>query len=332
VEYRTIGSSDLVVSAVGLGWGGDLFDQPEAALDAAVNAGITFFDVAIRYAETSEPFLADALDGRREDFVVAACVDWFDEDEDVAPGSREDIRQIELALERLRTDYVDLFYYAPPSDYRYWVRQLDGPGLADTIGAMQELVDEGKARTLALAGLTGEHLGELDDLARTAWGLPIVALKGELNILHRMAEIGPFSLWPSAAEHEVLPFCDRHGIGFLPVNPLASDLLTGQYRRGERAYSDTRFGPRRIPEDVHDRIERLERFAAERGHTLPELAVAALVSMGFPTVVAHIQPPMEVDGIDFATWRTAPEQVRAHVAAAEWELTPEELGELALIA
>jgi aryl-alcohol dehydrogenase-like predicted oxidoreductase len=84
----------------------------------------------------------------------------------------------------------------------------------------------------------------------------------------------------------VLPFCDRHGIGFFSADPLAGGLLTGQYRRGSHPY----IGIRRITDETFDLIERLERFAKERGRILPELAVAALVSMGFSSVVTDIQP------------------------------------------
>jgi aryl-alcohol dehydrogenase-like predicted oxidoreductase len=326
VEYRRIGSSDLVVSAVGLRWEGDLYDEAQAALEAAIESWVTYFDVTLNHEPRNEPLLAEVLEGRRDDFVVAASRGWYEEEHDFFPGSREDVRLgIELALERLRTEYVDLFLYAPPDGYRHHVRD-GGPRLEETLAAMHELVEEGKARALALACLRSEDLSELEDIARIAGSLPIVALQSPYNILYRMAEIGPFSLW-RWPEHEVLPFCDRHGIGFLPSNPLAGGLLTGQYRRDAHAY----IGINRITKETYERIARLERFVQERDRTLPELAIAALVSMGFPSVVADIGPTMELDGVDWASWASATEQVRAAVAAADWGLTPEDLGELARI-
>jgi len=158
---------------------------------------------------------------------------------------------------------------------------------------MKELVDAGKVRHL---GVSNVDAVQLRDAAAAA---PVAAVQNKYSLLEREVEA------------EVLPLCEELGIGFVPYFPLASGLLTGKYRRGKLAPAGTRLAGREIDSEMFERIEALERFAAERGHTLLELAIAALASR--PAVASVI------------AGATTPEQVRANAAAAEWRLTPEEL-------
>ena len=262
--HRVIGSSDLIVSAVGLTWMGDLYDQPHAALGAAIDAGITYFDVVLVYEECNERLLADVLKGHRDDFVVAASIGWSDEEDDFAPGSREDVRQIELALERLDTDHIDSLD-RPPSDYRYWVRQRSGPQLEDTLESMHELVEEGKARALALACVSADQLGERDQLARTAPRSPSSRSRVSTT---------PSPQGPDRAVQPVASGCRTRGDSVL--RPARDRLFLGRSSRLRSPHrpvpawlASLNIGIRRITDETFDLIERLERFAEERVASSP---------------------------------------------------------------
>ena len=215
------------------------------------------------------------------------------EDGDVPRGSRAYARRaVEASLRRLRTDVIDLYYLHEP----------DGvTPLAESIGALAELADEGKIRTFGVSNLDAAQLREVvasgDDR--------LVALQNEYNLLEREDDA------------EVLPYAREHGVGYVPFFPLASGVLTGKFRRGEAPPEGTRMAARadRLTDALFDRVEALEAFAAERGHTLLELAFAGLASQpGIPSVIAGAMRP---------------EQVAANVAAAEWELSDADLRALA---
>jgi aryl-alcohol dehydrogenase-like predicted oxidoreductase len=210
-----------------------------------------------------------------------------------ARGAPEYVRRaVEASLRRLRTDCVDLLYYHAP----------DGvTPIAETVGAMAELVQAGKTRAI---GVSGFGVEQLDEAARTA---EIAALQNEYSLLVR------------DAERDVLPRCLELGVGFVPFYPLARGLLTGKYRRGERPPEGTRLAemPEELTDAAFDVVERLEDFARIRGRTLLELAIAGLASRpGIASVIAGA---------------TSAEQVRANAAAGEWRLTEEELTALAAV-
>ncbi len=296
MEHRNVGTSDLDVSVVGLGcnnFGGRIdLERTRAVVDAALDAGVTFFDTADVYGNRggSERFLGEILEGRREQVVLATKFGWdLGADGDALRGSGEYVRQaIDASLERLRTDRVDLYYYHRP----------DGvTPFEETLGAMHELVLEGKTRFIGCSNLTAEQLREVEGIVRSTGIAPIVALQNEYSLLER------------GAEDEVLPLCREHGIGFVPYFPLASGLLTGKYRRGESAPPGSRLEGRadRLNDDRLRQVEELERFAGERGRTLLELAIGALASTsGVASVIAGA---------------TTPDQVRANAAAGSWQLT-----------
>jgi aryl-alcohol dehydrogenase-like predicted oxidoreductase len=296
MESGPLGASGLTVSKLGLGcnnFGGRLdLERTRAVVDAALAAGITFFDTAHSYGGgNSEAFLGQVLEGRRGEVVLATKFGGRSEDAGgLRKGSRENLRrELGESLERLRTDVVDLLYYHVP----------DGETpIPETIAAMQELVDDGSVRALGVSNFTLEQLREAHATA------PIAALQNEYSLLERDVEA------------DLLPYCREHGIGFVPFFPLASGRLTGKYDRSSPPPEGTRLAAwgMETSEELWDRIDELERFARERGRSLLELAIGALVSTpGVASVIAGA---------------TSPEQVRANVAAAEWQLSADELAAL----
>ena len=288
MESTRLGRSELEVSRVGLGCNnfGRRIDRgaTRRVVEAALDAGITFFDTAESYGEgDSERFLGAALGERRADVVVATKFGWAPSD--LPGGAPERVRPAtEASLERLGTDVVDLLYYHRP----------DGvTPLAETLGAMQELVETGKVRAL---GLSNVDVGLLEEAAPS--GVEVAAVQNRYSLVRREDDEG------------VLPICREHGIGYIPYFPLASGLLTGKYRRGEPPPAGTRLAGG-IPDEDFDEVERLEATAARLGRSLLELAVGGLASIdGIASVIAGA---------------TTPEQVRANVAAGAWAPSRAEL-------
>jgi aryl-alcohol dehydrogenase-like predicted oxidoreductase len=302
MRTRTVGTSDLVVPVVGLGcnnfgWRIDVA-ATRAVVDAAIESGVTFFDTAESYGEgESELFLGSALEGRRDQVVIATKFGWGAGrgDNSVARGSREYVRTaIEGSLRRLGTDHVDLYQYHRP----------DGvTPIAETLGALNELVDEGKVRHIGSSNLSVLQIAEADELAVGLGAARFSSAQNEYSWLER------------DAERELLPVCERLGIGVIPYFPLARGLLTGKFRRGAPVPEGTRLsGNLNVAPATWDRIEALESFAAERGLTLLDVAIGGLAAM--PAVASVI------------AGATKPEQVRANAAAGSWEPTADDLATL----
>jgi aryl-alcohol dehydrogenase-like predicted oxidoreductase len=299
MREQPLGRSGLTVSAVGLGGNnfGRRLDRAgtRAVIDAALEHGVTFIDTADIYGGdgASERLIADALEGRRDRVVLATKFGMeLSGDSGEPRGSRTYARRaLEASLERLRTDRVDLLYYHEP----------DGvTPLAETLGALGELADEGKVRAFGVSNLDAGQLREA-----IAVGDPrLAALQNEYNLLER------------GAEQELLPLCHEHGIGFVPYFPLAHGRLTGKFRRGEEPAPNTRIASRgeRLDDALFDRLDALEAFAAERGRSLLELAISGLASQ--PAVASVIAGAM------------TPEQLRANAAAGQWELSADDLAAL----
>ncbi|MFL5576966.1 MAG: aldo/keto reductase [Gemmatimonadaceae bacterium] len=296
MEHRRIAS--LEVSVIGLGCNnfGSRIDAAATArvVDAALDAGIDFFDTADIYGDgKSEEYLGRALTGRRDRAVVATK--FGHARSPFGAGAKPDHvrRAAEGSLRRLGMEVIDL----------YWLHQPDpGTPIADTLGALQELVREGKVREIGCSNFSAEQLREAEAAARG--GARFVAVQNEYSLMHR------------EPEREVLPECERLGVAFVPYFPLASGLLTGKYRRGRPVPQGTRLaGGGRFGELLSERnlavVEELVSFAESRGRTLLELA--------FSWLLAHRAVASVIAGA------TKPEQARANAAAAEWRLTPEEL-------
>jgi aryl-alcohol dehydrogenase-like predicted oxidoreductase len=300
MELVELGDSGLRVSRVGLGcnnFGRIDFGATRAVVAAALDAGVTFFDTAETYGNGgSERFLGEILEGRRTEAVLATKFGWGQE---TGNGAADNVRaSIEGSLGRLRTDYVDLYYLHKPDP---------STPMAETLGALDQLVGEGKVRAIGCSNFSAEQLAEADRVARENGTARFTVLQNHYSLLRR------------DDDEDVLPLCRELGVSYIPYFPLASGLLTGKYRRGEPAPEGTRLAGREIEDERFDRVEGYAAFAEERGHSLHELAICALASTpGVGSIIAGA---------------TRPEQVRANVAAAEveWRLSSDELEMLARV-
>ena len=290
------------VSVVGLG--GNNFgmrvdlEETRAVVDAALDAGVTLFDTADIYGGKggSESFLGEVLEGRRDRVVIATKFGGDMGDGTEARGSRAYIlKAIEASLERLRTDVVDLYQYHTPDNVTPF---------EETFGALDELVQAGKVHYVGHSNLKAAQVEGVDAICRERGFARPVSAQNQYSLLRR------------EAEEELLPTYERLGIGVLPFFPLASGLLTGKYRRDEPRPPGTRLSDREgvFTDETFDRLEALEEFAQERGLTLLQVAIGGL--LGQPAIASVI------------AGATKPEQVRANVAAAEWEPTSEDLAAL----
>ena len=297
MKTRRIGS--LSVSEVGLGcnnFGVRLdYAASEAVVHAAVAAGITFFDTADIYGNTkSEEFLGRALAGRRETVTIATKF-GMPVDADRKGASPAHLRRaLDDSLRRLGTDWIDLYQLHQPDP---------ATPIADTLGALNELVRAGKIREIGCSNFSASQLLEADAAAKTT-GARFVSVQNEYSLLQR------------EPEREVLPMCKRLGLAFLPYFPLASGLLTGKYARGVAPPAGTRLSAgwaatRFLTDERLARVEALSAFARSRGHSILELAMSWLLHHdGVASVIAGA---------------TNPEQVRANVAATSWPLAEADL-------
>jgi aryl-alcohol dehydrogenase-like predicted oxidoreductase len=299
---RRLGMDGPEVSVVGLGcnnFGGRVdLRGTRSVVEAALDAGVTLFDTADIYGNKggSESFLGEALDGRRERAVLATKFGGDMGDGTTARGSRDYIHKAcDASLRRLRTDYIDLYQYHTPDKVT---------PLAETFGALDELVREGKVRHVGHSNLSAEQVEEVDALAREhGWSRPVSA-QNRYSLLHR------------DPEEDLLPVCARLGLGFLPYFPLASGLLTGKYRRDVARPQGTRLADRDevFTEETFDRLEALEAFAQERDASLLEVAIGGLLA----------EPPVG----SVISGATKPEQVRENAAAGDWEPSASDLAAL----
>jgi aryl-alcohol dehydrogenase-like predicted oxidoreductase len=307
---RRLGRSSLEVSVVGLGCNqlGRKVDRDGTMrlVDTCEAVGVTLLDTADSYGGggASESLLGEALAGRRDRFVVATKfgmrLSGVDRVPDVPRGSREYVRwAVEGSLRRLRTDRIDLYQYHRP----------DGvTPLEETLGAMEELVREGRVRCLGCSNFDAAQVDEAARIASKHGWTGFVSLQNEYSLLKR------------GIEGDVVAACERHGLGILPYFPLARGLLTGKYRRGEEAPPGTRLAGREQVADAStfDVLEALERFAAKRGVSFVDVAIGWLAAQ--PAVASVI------------AGATRPEQVDSNARAARWTPSAEDLRELDEIA
>jgi aryl-alcohol dehydrogenase-like predicted oxidoreductase len=309
MSYRRLGDSGLVVSVVGVGcnnFGRKLdVDGTREVVDAALDAGITLFDTADIYGTphgASEECLGAALKGRRDEVVLATKfgmdMGGLNGNDFGARGSRRYIvRAVESSLRRLETDHIDLYQMHRPDP---------ATPVEETLAALDDLVRSGKVRYLGNSNFAGWQIADADWTARRGGHTPFISAQNRYSLLHREAEA------------EVVPACERFGLGLLPFFPLDSGLLTGKYRRGVPAAAGTRLAGGRyqswIDEADWDTIEALAAFGAERGHSLLDVAIAGLAAR--PAVASVI------------AGATSAEQVRVNAAAGSWQLAVEDLAVL----
>jgi aryl-alcohol dehydrogenase-like predicted oxidoreductase len=293
---RTTKLGSIEVSVVGLGcnnFGGRVDEAgTRAVVDAALESGVTFLDTADIYGSHggSERFLGAALKGRRDQFVLASKFGKPMGDGAERRGSRKYIRSaIAASLERLQTDVIDL--------YQHHEEDPDTP-LEETIGALEELVAEGTIRTYGTSNYQPATLEQAKALAGPAY----------------VSEQSEYSWLDRDVERELLPACERLGLGFIPYFPLASGLLTGKVRRETPPAEGTRLFGRTIADDQLDQVEALAAWADAHDVTLLDVAVGGLLA---------VKPVASV-----IAGATKPEQVRANAAAGAWTPTADELREL----
>lgn len=264
-----------------------------------MEAGITLLDTADTYGDRggSESMLGKVLRGRRNNVVLATK---FGSDmgggESEARGSREYIREaVKASLRRLDTDWIDLYQFHRPDPLT---------PIEETLGALNELLDEGLVREIGSSNFSADQLREAATVAATNGWRPFASLQNKYSLLER--EI----------EHEVLPECERLGVAVLPYFPLASGLLTGKHLRGQPAPAGSRIALRGAPIDdaTLDRLEALVVFAEDRRITPTDVAIGALLAQ--PALVSVI------------AGATSAEQVCSNAAGARWSPSLEDLAEL----
>jgi aryl-alcohol dehydrogenase-like predicted oxidoreductase len=305
MEMRKLGSLEVTLVGLGCNNFGMRIDEEQSArvVHAALDAGINFFDTADVYGRTrSEQFLGRALGRRREDvFIATKFVAPIDDDPSHAGASARWIAEaVEGSLRRLGTDRIDLYQQHAPDP---------NVPIEETLEALDRLVRDGKVREIGNSNFSGEQIDEAQAMSESKNLARFVSAQNHFNLLHR----DPL--------RDVVPACVRHGLGVIPYFPLASGLLTGKYRRGEPPPGGTRLSM--LPEERaasvmseqnFDAVDKLTSFAAERGHTILELAFAWLAAQpGVASIIAGA---------------TRPEQVNANVAAVEWKLSDSDLAVL----
>jgi aryl-alcohol dehydrogenase-like predicted oxidoreductase len=274
MQRRKLGKQGLEVSALGLGCMGMSSgygtsaerdqDEATATLNAAIDAGVTFFDTAEVYGPyENERLLGRALHGKRDALVIATKFGWSIGSDGKINGlnSRpEHIKAVvDASLDRLQTDHIDLLYQH---------RVDPNVPIEDVVGAMARLVKEGKVQYLGLSEASARTL-------RRAHAVhPISALQSE------------YSLWERNVEAEVLPTCRELGVGFVPYSPLGRGFLSGEVKRAEQyaTEGDFRSGQPRFSGENYDRnmqlVERLRELGQESGHTPVQIALAWLLHQG----------------------------------------------------
>jgi len=299
MEKRKIGSLEVSVAGLGCNNFGWRIGPEEAALvvNAAVEAGVNFLDTADVYGEgRSEEFLGTALAGRRQTVVIATKFGIKSGPFEGGAKPAYVRKAAEESLRRLRTDYIDLYQLHKPDP--------ETP-IADTLGALDDLVRAGKIREIGCSNFSAGQLQEAKAAVKPRMAR-FVSVQNEYSLLKRDPEA------------EVLPECVQQNLAFLPYFPLANGLLTGKYRPGQPAPEDSRakagFGPKVFTEENLDLVEKLLQFATSRGHNLLELAVSWLACQ--PAVASVI------------AGAKSPEQIRANAQSANWKMSSAEMAEV----
>ncbi|MEY9953338.1 aryl-alcohol dehydrogenase-like predicted oxidoreductase [Leifsonia sp. EB34] len=307
----TLGTEKLEVSRLGLGCmgmsafytgAGDDDAGSIRTIHRAMDLGVTFFDTAEIYGPyTNEELLARAFAGGRRDKVVIATkfgtILHRSKDERGLDGSPENVRlSVEGSLKRLQTDHIDLYYQH---------RMDPHTPIEETVGALKELIEEGKIRHYGLSEAAPETIVRANAVH------PVTAVQTE------------YSLWTRDPEAEVLPTVRELGIGFVPYSPLGRGFLTGSIRSLDQLAPDDfrRFNPRFEGDNLEANIrivEQVDEVAREAGAKPGQVALAWLLSRGDD--LAPIPGTRRVENLE------------ENVAAAELDLTPEQLARLDAVA
>ena len=290
MDYRTLGRTGVEVSPLCLGammfgdWGNKDHDDSVRIIHRALDAGINFIDTADVYSRgESERIVGQALvGGRRDDVVLATKVHGTMGDDPNQQGNsrRWIIREVEASLKRLRTDWIDLYQIHRPEP---------GTDIDDTLGALSDLVHQGKVRYIGSSTFPASQVVEAQWVAR------------ERGRERFVTEQPPYSLLVRGIENDLLPTCRRHGMGVIPWSPLAGGWLSGRWRQGQEPPTSTRAN--RIPQRYDlsiaanqrklEVVEQLARLAEEAGLSLIHLAIAFVIN--HPAVTSAIIGPRTMD-------------------------------------
>lgn len=311
MEFRQLGRSGLSVSVVGLGCNNlgrsgtatESQEGTDAVVHAALDAGITFFDVADNYGKTSglaESRLGKALGKNREDIVLATKFGMDVQGQNGADfgarGSRRYIMQsVEASLTRLGTDHIDLYQFHTPD--------VNTP-IEETLRALDDLVASGKVRYIGHSNRSGWQLAQAEYVARELGTERFISAQNHYNLIDRRAEL------------EILPAAKEFGLGVLPYFPLANGLLTGKYSKGFAPEGSRLTHARQGLVDTSDfeQLDRFADFAAERDLTPIQLAFSWLAA----------QAPVS----SVIAGATRPEQIRSNATAVRWVPTEDERASL----
>src|SRR5215204_6513894 len=307
MQIRNLGGSGLRVSAVGLGCNNfgqrtDL-ETSRKVIHKAIDLGVTLFDTADIYANMggSETVLGAVLGDRRKDIVLATKYSKPMATDGTKQGAsrRYIMSAVEASLTRLKTDYIDLYQQ---HDYDP-LTPMD-----ETLRALDDLVQQGKVRYIGNSNFPAWRIAEAEHVAR------------QMNVNRFVSCQDEYSLVVRDIEKDLLPAAQEYNLGLLPFFPLASGLLTGKYKRGEAAPSDTRFGKapalrNRCGAPRNEGIvEKRRAFAQARGHRMLELGGSGLAA--------------GPRGSGVIAGATRIEQVEQNVKAIGWSLSAEETAEI----
>ncbi len=303
MRFRRIAKLDVSVIGLGCNNFGRRLDDADTArvVHAALDEGINFFDTADMYGEgASEEYLGKAIKGQRDKIVLATKFGAFDVPENLTGGHPDWIAQaVDNSLRRLDTDWIDLYQHHFPDPK---------VPLVETLGALNALVTAGKVRYVGCSNVDADLLGEATETAADRGFAPFVSVQNRFSVLHR------------EPRDEVLPACREFDCAFLPFFPLESGLLTGKVDAdgppaGTRLALMSEEQKARFLDDKRvDRVHILTSYAANHGRTILELAFAYLLAHA--PVVSVIAGATSID------------QVAANAAAFDWQLAPDEIGEI----
>ncbi|WP_349865890.1 aldo/keto reductase [Leifsonia sp. WHRI 6310E] len=307
MQYRTLGRTGVQVSPLCLGammfgpWGND--DRADAIriIHRALDAGINFVDTADVYSGgVSEEIVGEAIAGRRDDVFLATkfFMPMDAEDPNQRGGSRRWImREVENSLRRLNTDHIDLYQVHRPSP---------DTDVEETLGALTDLVRQGKVRYLGSSSYSGSQIVEAQWASRSR------------NLERFVTEQPPYSILVRGIEEDVLPTLQRHGMGSLTYSPLSGGWLSGRWRKDAAAAPTSSARPRArfdmsSPANQRklDIVEELAVLAEQSGLTLIELAIAFVIR--HPGVTSAIVGPRTM------------EQLESYLPAADVVLTADVL-------
>jgi aryl-alcohol dehydrogenase-like predicted oxidoreductase len=304
MQTRKLGTSGPAVTVIGLGcnnFGGRIdVAASRAVVHKAFDLGITLFDTADIYGNDSgsERALGQILGSRRKDIVLATKFGMgLKKGAKPVDASRAYIMSaVEASLKRLNTDWIDLYQLHKPDP---------ATPIEETLRAMDDLVRQGKVRYIGCSNLPAAQVAEAEETSKRLGISSFVSCQDEYSLVVR------------DVERDLIATIEKYGMGLLPFFPLASGLLSGKYRKGEKPPQGARLSYMQNHADRYmtpanwAKVEKLREFAEARGHSLLELAFAWLLSR--PVLSSVI------------AGATKPEQVEANVRAAAWTLTPDEV-------